>query len=448
MKRSPRSSRTPCSLSDSAYQQIDTYALRAGKLQLACRTSKICLQAAGSVLLVLAVLGHLIVTAKAAEAQTYSVLYSFKGAPDGSYPYASSILDSAGNLYGTTGFGGVSYWGTAFKLDPSGKETVLYNFLGGYGEVPAASLFRDSDGNLYGTSEYGGSYNKGAIFKLDKRGNETVLHSFSGGTDGALPSSALVQDEDGNLYGSAPHGGDLSCGGGPVVGCGVVFKLDSVGKETVLHTFRGQTDGAVPNGVILDQAGNLYGTTIGGGSGCYGDGCGTIFELDKAGKLTVLYSFTGTAGDGANPFAGVTRDAAGNLYGTTLYGGDLSCYSNGCGTVFVLDHAGKEKVLHAFTGTKGDGKSPVAGVIEDPAGDLYGMTPFGGATGDGTVFKLNKSGRETVLYTFKAGWADGAEPSAGLILDRDGNLYGTTPYGGDFGCDVRLGCGVVFKLTP
>jgi uncharacterized repeat protein (TIGR03803 family) len=227
-----------------------------------------------------------------------------------------------------------------FELDPTGKETVLYNFTGGAdGFEPNGDLVRDSEGNLYGTAFEGGSSNAGVVFKVDPTGKETVLYSFTGGADGAHPYAGLVRDEAGNLYGTTGDGGNCE------FNCGVVFKVDPTGKETVLYSFTGSggVDGGLPYGrLVRDKQGNLYGTTwAGGNQGSYCTGfCGVVFKVDPTGKETVLYTFTGQA-DGANPFAGLLRDTQGNLYGTTQYGGDLGspqgwCYGFGCGVVFKI----------------------------------------------------------------------------------------------------------------
>ena len=248
--------------------------------------------------------------------------------------------------------------------------------------------------------------------------------------------SGLVRDRDGNLYGTTIAGGNLSdCGG---AGCGVVFKVDPNGHETVLYSFTGP-DGANPYGNLLrDGAGNLYGTTNTGGA----SNAGVVFKVDATGHETVLYSFTGGA-DGANPFAGVIRDGAGNLYGTASGGG-----TSGNGVVFKVDPSGHETVLHNFAGGT-DGNLPYAPLIADQRGNLYGTTFFGGTGFFGVVFKIDPSGRETVLYNF-TGFADGGTPSAGLLRDNQGNLYGTTNSGGDLNdqpCIGNYGCGVVFKLS-
>jgi uncharacterized repeat protein (TIGR03803 family) len=229
--------------------------------------------------------------------------------------------------------------------------------------------------------------------------------------------------------------------------------LEMNGKETVLYTFTGGTDGGGPQAdLIRDKEGNLYGTTAyGGDPSCSPYGCGTVFKVDTSGHETVLYSFTATNGDGANPKAGLIRDAAGNLYGTTTDGGTAGCTGNGftgCGTVFKLDINNKESILYSFTGTGGDGGNPHAGLILDAAGNLYGTTSYGGFPGAGTVFMLDPSGKETVLYSF-TGRLDGGGPY-GLVRDAAGNLYGTTIGGGNPKCGGGhgAGCGVVFKITP
>jgi uncharacterized repeat protein (TIGR03803 family) len=359
-----------------------------------------------------------------AQAQTFTVLYSFAGGADGANPVAGLIRDGAGNLYGTTSQGGAfGDWGTVFKLDTTGKETVLYSFSGGAdGGIPYAGLIGDAKGNLYGTTSKGGLGDSGTVFKLtlNTTGKYEVLHSFNG-ADGANPSAGLIRDAAGNLYGTARFGGAYDVG--------TLFKLDATGKETVLHSFT-SADGAYPYaGLMRDVAGNLYGTTPQGGNGT-----GTVVRLlNKTGKYEVLYRFTG-AGGGASPFAGLIPDAAGNLYGVTYYGG-----ASDLGAVFALDSTGKEIVLHSFIGA--DGVHPVAGVIRDAAGNLYGTARFGGTYDCGTLFKLDAIGTYEVLHTFTCG-ADGAFPIAGLIRDASGNLYGTTANGGAFEN------GTVFKLTP
>jgi uncharacterized repeat protein (TIGR03803 family) len=368
------------------------------------------------------------------------------------------IRDSAGNLYGTTLYGGGSAVGTVFGVNKAGREFFRYSFSGrADGAYPFGRLILDAKGNLYGTTSAGGTTGTcngagcGVVFKLDKRGKETVLYSFTGGKDGANPECSLILDSQGNLYGTTVAGGTSgTCNG---AGCGVVFKLNKKGKETALYSFTGGTDGALPAaGLVRDTDGHLYGTTIvGGGSGAcikgY-SGCGTVFEVDMAGNETVLHSFTGSNGDGSLPYAPVIRDKAGNLYGTTTFGGSAGACGGrtGCGTVFRLDAAGDETIVYTFTGGQ-DGGNPSGGLLREASGDLYGTTPNGGPFDYGTVFKVDANGTETVLYS----WSNpslGANPYATLIRDVKGNLYGTTLFGGDESCGFGGGCGVVFELTP
>jgi uncharacterized repeat protein (TIGR03803 family) len=371
---------------------------------------------------------------RSAQAQTITVLYTFTSTTDGEQPDASLTSDAAGNLYGTTQYGGTKGgFGTAFKLDTTSKETVLLSFAGTPdAEDPYSGLTRDKAGNLYGTTLYGGTNGGfGTVFKLHPGGKETVVYSFSGTPDGEDPRSVLVRDAAGNLYGTTQYGGTNG-------GFGTVFKLGPKGKLTLLHSFAGTPDGEDPYaGLLRDKAGNLFGTTLYGGTN---GGFGTVFKLNVKGKLTLLHSFAGTP-DGVNPLAGLLRDAAGNLYGTTQYGGT----NGGYGTVFKLNVKGKLTLLHSFGGLP-DGQNPYARLIRDPAGNFYGTTFYGGASGYGTVFKLDTTGKFTILHSFNYS-PDGAHPIAGLILDKAGNLYGTTSDGGDTSCGFS-GCGTVFKITP
>jgi uncharacterized repeat protein (TIGR03803 family) len=300
----------------------------------------------------------------------------------------------------------------------------------------------DAAGNLYGTTLQGGDFGAGTVFMVNPSGHETVLYAFTGLYDGALPYSGLLMDAAGNLYGTA------SSGGFPAF-TGLVFKLDTSGHETVLYYFMNRGDGAYPlASVIMDANGNLYGTTYYGGT----SGAGTVFKVDAAGTETVLYSFTG-GNDGSNPVAGVSMDADGNLYGTTEFGGSSpNCGPFGCGVVFKLTKKGTVTILYTFTGAGGDGANPTAGLVRDAKGNLYGTTEYGGggSNGAGMVFKLDKTGKETKLEVFTGG-KDGGFPYAGLIRDKAGNLYGTGQLGGnlaDCSSNISNGCGVVFKITP
>jgi uncharacterized repeat protein (TIGR03803 family) len=402
------------------------------------------------------------VAAPSAGAQTYKVVHTFTGANDGIEPEAGLLLGANGIIYGTTYEGGNSNdTGTVFEIGKKRKETVFIfpGCCGSYpqGGGPETELVQDKAGNLYGATLYGGSgggpncgnFGCGTIFKLDTNGNETVLHNFVG-TDGSRPRGGLIGDATGNLYGTALYGGDLSrCGG---EGCGTVFKLDTAGKLTVLYQFEGGSDGAQPIGNLArDSKGNLYGNTYeGGSSDCVGDGCGVLFKVDPKGHETLLHVFLSAEPYGIFPFGGVILDQAGSLYGTTNAGGT----SGNNGTIFKFGPSGVISVLYNFMGGA-DGSGPFAPLIQDSAGSLYGTTEFGGdpscklspTIGCGTVFKLDTSGRETVLYRFK-GRKDGGLPEAGLAMDAAGNLYGTASQGGDFACQEFLGCGVVFKVTP
>jgi uncharacterized repeat protein (TIGR03803 family) len=332
------------------------------------------------------------------------------------------VRDSAGNLYGTNWTIGPGQ-GTVNKLDPSGQETTLYSFTyGPDGMNPCGALIRDAAGNLFGTASLGGTTNNGMVFKLDTAGHETVLHSFTG-ADGDYPVAGLVRDAAGNFYGTTLDGGPWNRG--------VVYKLSTGGQLPDLYAFTGAADGGSPGaGVTLDSAGNLYGTAGNGGATQYG---GVVFQLDTTGHLTVLHAFTGGS-DGANPYAGVIRDAEGNLYGTTLFGGNM-----GLGVVYKVAKTGNETVLHSFSGS--DGANPFGGLIRDSAGNLYGTTEVGGAWGAGTVYKLDPQGGLTTLYSF-TGAADGAYPHSGVVRDSAGNLYGTA-WG-----PSNSGLGVVYKVDP
>jgi uncharacterized repeat protein (TIGR03803 family) len=369
------------------------------------------------------------------------VLYSFPGAsnPQGfqSGPNGGLVRDSAGNLYGATAYGGVS--GMVYKLAPSGKETTLYSFQGASGGTYPGTIIRDSAGDIFGVTGSGGAANFGTVYKLDAAGHEAVLYAFTGGSDGAYPGYGPVRDSAGNLYGTASRGGSAS----GRAGFGVVYKLDMTGKQTVLHTFTGGVDGGYPNGVILDPAGNLYGTAWYGAFGA-----GVVYKIDTAGQQTVLYSFTGGA-DGATPNS-LILDSAGNLYGTADGGGA------GFGVIFELDTSSQETVLHSFQGNSygvgPDGAGPY-GVTRDSAGNLYGVTAAGGSqvyAGAGVVFELDATGRYTVLYRFTGG-ADGGGPGTAPLRDSAGNLYGVAG-GGMSACwaegGLGGGCGVVYEVDP
>jgi uncharacterized repeat protein (TIGR03803 family) len=342
---------------------------------------------------------------------------------------------------------------------------ILHAFSGGNdGSLPAAALILDATGALYGTTQSGGASNVGTAFKLAPSGSgytESVLHAFKGGRhDGALPVAGLVEDASGALYGTTVEGGFAAANRGCFTiqyrGCGTVFELTRSGssyKERILYAFRGNSsgDGVWPYaGLTIDTAGTLYGATMWGGNGV-----GNIFSLNRSGKgfsEANIYAFPfGSSGpvfpDGANPAADMLVDDAGVLYGTAEYGGTCAVQPvTGCGVVFKLVPSPSgylETVLHVFHGGA-DGNWPLARLIVDQAGALYGTTEYGGVANDGTVFKLTPSSSgygESILYSFKGG-RDGALPVAGLIADDAGVMYGTTSAGG------ALDLGTIFKLAP
>jgi uncharacterized repeat protein (TIGR03803 family) len=389
------------------------------------------------------------------HAQTFTVLHNFKGGTDGASPEAGLVMDAKGNLYGTTvgsgtGCASSGGCGTVFKLTGK-KETVLYRFKGSPdGANPSGGLILDAEGNLYGLTSGGGTGDCGTLFKVTPSGTETVISSICS-TGGGEPNGNLVMDANGNFYGTAPLGGTGNSG--------VVFKVDADGTGSALHNFctRGGsrcTDGEEPSGgLVMDAAGNLYGTTeIDFGS--KGTNTGALFKVTPTGKETTLHLFSFAKGN--VPDGELILDAANNLYGTTLFGGTNVCGPSGedfgCGTIFKVDASGKETVLYNFCSASGctDGSMPSAGLFMDAKGNLYGTTLTGGTgtcTGElfpgcGTVFELSASGTETVLHAFTGVAPDGAFPYSRLIMDAKGNLYGTASEGGKFGN------GIVFKITP
>jgi uncharacterized repeat protein (TIGR03803 family) len=357
------------------------------------------------------------------NAQTFVVLHSFDGT-DGATPWAGVIRDGKGNLYGTTVTGGSAQSGTLFKLTPGGALKVLYTFSGGLdGQYPYAPLIRDGDGNLYGTTQDGGNSGSGTIFIYSPTTAKSTLYSFSG-SDGAHPWSGLVRDKDGNLLGTTVNGGKFDAG--------TVFKLNTANNLTVLYSFTDGKDGGFPYaGLVRDKKGNLYGTTVVGQNSS-----GTVFKLTLKQEFKVLHRFTQPL-DGATPYAGLLRDSDGNLYGSTFKGG-----AHGAGCVFRINSSRLENILYDFNGGV-DGNGPYLGaLVRDSSGNLYGTTKQGGTMNLGTVFRLDPTGKETVLHSFTGAADDGAYPFGALLRDKHGNLYGTTVQGGAFGV------GTVYKITP
>jgi hypothetical protein len=416
------------------------------------------------------------VTALAMAQET--VLYSFNAAT-GTAPMGGVILDRKGNLYGTGLSGGDQNHGVVFEVarhsDGTWSESTLYNFGGAPdGANPGAALVFDSNGHLFGTTLSGGTGEKGpcmlgcgTVFELFRNSTgggwtEKVLYQFLGGTDGAFPTSKLVFDKLGNLYGTTQQGGmsSLCAPNYILLGCGTVFELspnsDGSWSENVLYRFQGGLDGLFPSGVIFDGAANLFGTSEGGLS-CdeylTGASCGAIFQLHRTSTGWVKsapYRFKGGTG-GFFPKGKLSVSSSGTLYGTTDYGG-VGAPPYGYGTVFQLTRrpsgGWNETVLYSFVGLL-DGCNATEGVTLDPAGNLYGeATNCGGSTlgsaPGGTVFKLapiSGGWAETTLATFQSPNI-GQQPYGGVVLDLNGNLYGGLSLGGS------NACGALFELTP
>jgi uncharacterized repeat protein (TIGR03803 family) len=397
-------------------------------------------------------------------ASRYSVVHAFIGGAEGAHPYDGVIGDAAGNLYGTTRYGGdlacPHGCGTVFMVDPSGDLLTLHRFSGSPtdGAHPVGQLTRDAAGNLYGMT-LGGGDGAGTVFKHDAAGNETVLHRFTGGEGGYGPRGGVLRDSDGNLYGVTISGG---VGGHDCQkrigiddgGCGTVFRLAPDGTFTILHHFvEDGTEGAeLESGLIADAEGNLYGTTYSGGVGDRdgGEGNGTVFRIDAAGVFTTLYDF---ANSGTFFVGGpLLRDDAGNLYGVTEEGGD----ERG-GVIFKLNSEGEISILHefvnkdlyepAFFSNAPGGAAPYAGLVGDPAGIVYGATLGGGDARRGIVYRFDMQSHVLdVLHTFTDA-QQGGRVEAPLVRDSAGVLYGTTRGGGDLTCNPPYGCGTVFRIN-
>jgi uncharacterized repeat protein (TIGR03803 family) len=384
-----------------------------------------------------------------AAAQTETVLHTFTNTPDGEIPQRSGLLHLGNSYYGMTIFGGATGNGTIYQLTQSTgiwTESMLYSFTdsndGGY---PLGALIADASGNLYGVTTSGGTNSEGVAFEFSKSSGqwaETVLYNFGSGSDGVYPQGPLVFDTAGNLYGTTPFGG--------ASGNGTVYELSLANgdwTETILHGFGSSPDGAQPyGGLTLDAAGNVYGTTqIGGANNCISLGCGIDFQLtfsDGTWTENIIHQFDGHA-DGMYPNSPPIFDKNGNLYGSTEWGGGLGQCSAGCGTVYELA-AGTwdETILHRFIGGTG-GNGPNSPLTFDRSGNLYGETAQYN-TSNGTIFRLAPKTAGgfafKVIFTFNG--TDGADPEGGLIVGAGGTLYGTTIYGGS------AGDGTVFSLVP
>jgi uncharacterized repeat protein (TIGR03803 family) len=397
----------------------------------------------------------------ATTAQTFTNLVNFDST-NGRAPFGTLVQGLDGNFYGTTAGGGSSDSGTVFKVTPTGQLTTLHNFCSqtncADGGGPQAGLILGTDGNFYGTTSASGGGNCpqlcGTVFKITTAGKLTTLYTFCSQAhcaDGDEPEAGLTQAADGNFYGTT-YGGGIQCSSYSYDGgCGTVFKMTPNGKLTNLYTFCSKTncsDGGSPAaGLVQATDGNFYGTTPYDGNfeGCYSygniNGCGTVFRVTPAGKLTVLYRFCALTPcpDGFQPRAGLLF-ANGEFYGTTLSGG------SGLGTVFRTTAEGDLTTLHLFQGTDGFGAQ--GSLIQATDGKFYGTTVGGGLTSSGTIFEIAPDGSLTTLYSFcPTDCSDFAGPEAGLVQGTDGNFYGTTVGGGDANCFAPYGCGTVFSLS-
>jgi uncharacterized repeat protein (TIGR03803 family) len=355
----------------------------------------------------------------------------------------------SGPFFSTTNQGGAHNLGTVYSVTTAGEESVLHDFKGGADGVTPAAGLTHLNGVFYGTTRYGGSgcrgsfyHGCGTIYRLNASDKEEVVYRFKGGTDGADPNGMIAAN--GTLYGTTFAGGSSrTCGLASTAGCGTVFKLTASGKEEILYRFKGGKDSAGPFGSLFFTSGEFYGVASGGGQYCVvyptpSLPCGSIFVVNPSGKEHVLHVF-GKGGDGFLPNGGLTS-LGGVLYGATTYGGSGSCflYTAGCGTIFKLNISGKERVLYSFRHLS-DGVNPVA-PLTVAKGSLYGVTFGGGKHQNGIVFKVTTAGAETLIHRFTGG-TDGANPAATLV-DLRGTLYGTTFGGG------AKGYGTVFAVSP
>jgi uncharacterized repeat protein (TIGR03803 family) len=405
-----------------------------------------------------AVIGAAVVPHAAAHPLSFHLLHTFTGPPDGIQPFDGLYRDAEGNLYGTTSSGGDancpngggSGCGTVFEIEKTGGYKVLYSFQGGAdGNCPYAGVTGDAAGNLYGATE-GINGATGTLFKLTPAGQETVLFSFSNFADGAVPNSTPVLDAAGNLYGTTFYGGDDNCGYNGN-GCGVIYKLSANGKFHVMHSFTNFAEGyELYTGVVISPSGTLYGTTLlGGDTKCAPNaGCGAVFKVKPNGKFTVVHRFNRFA-EGRYPNA-VTLDAAGNLYGTTDGGGYKHCIPDdggGCGTIFKIDQAGRFSILYTFT-PKLYSDGGYDALILDAKGDIFGSGIIGANT-SGFVYELDTKGNFTDLLDFPNFGEGGGTTSNNIIRDKQGAFFGTMQIGGEPNCGTQLdGCGTVFKVLP
>lgn len=399
----------------------------------------------------------------ASPAQTLTTEYRFGGSTSGSVPSALSQANDGLLWGTTASGGTYGHGTVFKQVPGGGTFTSLYSFCPETGctdgEAPEGGAIEAVDGHLYGTTSGGGAYGQGTVFQIATFGTLTTIFSFNF-TDGSTPQGALIQGSDGDLYGTTSGGGaNASCGGG--LGCGTVFKVTVSGVLTTLYNFCSEAncaDGAEPEGgLIEDVNGNFYGTTRAGGSnsscvsGSY-TGCGTAFEITAKGVFKQLYSFCSKSAcaDGASPTSGLIQGRNGNFYGTTSAGGANACSGSGCGTAFSLTSSGKLTKLYSFCSKTScaDGEYPSAPLVLGSDGNLYGTTSAGGSKGDGTVFEITPSGVLTTPYSFCSvtNCSDGETPTAALMQDTGGEFYGTTSAGGTLTDCEPSGCGTLFEL--
>ncbi len=410
-----------------------------------------------------------------AQAQTETVLYNFVPRYTGDVPDGTVLLDGSGDIFGSTQFGG-NCCGTVYELSPASGGGWAYKVLkgfsnGSFGSYVSPTLVRDSAGNLYGTTINGGNTSVscngtgcGVVFELSPttsgQWKETVLHKFSGGTDGANPYGSLLIGPDGSIYGTTVRGGNNhQCTTKYVQGCGVVFKLSNSGtgwREQVLYTFTKAVGDAPNAGLVMDNAGNIYGTTS-----AYG---GILFELSPttSGEWTETTVINFLSTNWGYPETGLLRDAAGNMYGTTFNPAGECPYSGACGTVFELSPVSgggwTQSVLHTFT--PGTDFAYPFNVTMDSSGNLYGVAIYGysdltlcGQQGCGGVFELSPSSNGTWTESIPHVFTDGADGNpngiSGVAIDNSGNVFGTAAAGGSDirGCQDGNGCGVIFEIT-
>jgi uncharacterized repeat protein (TIGR03803 family) len=406
---------------------------------------------------------------------------------DGANPYAGLIEDRQGNFWGATVYGGDYGKGAVFEITKAGAYWVAYSFgkTSTDGINPPAALIEDKKGNFWGTTVGGGVTGQGAVFELTPTGvtasgavtvAEKVVYSFGAyAGDAEFPGAGLVEDIKGDIWGTTQYGGASSLcpkatsfSGGVTNGCGAVFEISftSAGKvvEKVVHSFGSNAaDGQQPfSSLILDTKGNFWGTTFYGGV----NGNGTVFEISSTGGYSGIYSFGANATDGTFPVGNLIEDSKGNFWGTTSGGGSYNnCYvgvvvngPGGCGTVFKITKKGTQTIetpVYSFAKTTSDGWRPYGALIEDATGNFWGATYYGGShkncpffnvkVGCGIVFKITPTGSESVIYSFGAAtkrFTDGVEPYAGLIEDQNGDFWGTTLWGG------ATAVGSVFEIKP